>query len=123
MYVSVCICICSVWNVRGFLDNSNLRRNIIDYMNLDIIILCETFLKNKEIITLPGYNWIGHNRTNLSKRAVRGSGGVGVLVDNTLLNTYTVSVLDNEYEGILWISLTNIDSSESICLCACTHGL
>ena len=30
-----------IWHV----DASSLRINIIDYMNLDIIILCETFLK------------------------------------------------------------------------------
>ena len=37
---------------------------------------------------------VGHNRTNISKRAVRGSGGVGVLVKESMLDRFSIDVVD-----------------------------
>ena len=35
--------------------------------------------------------WFGHNRVNLSSKAIRGSGGVGVLIkEHFLLDRYVV---------------------------------
>ena len=61
-------------------------------LNADIVCLCETWLQDKEIITCDNYKWIGHNCKILSKRAVRGSGGVGVLVRLTMLRKFKVSI-------------------------------
>ena len=42
---------------------------------LDVICVVETFLNKDNEIHLEGYKWFGNNRKNISKRAVRGSGG------------------------------------------------
>ena len=51
------------------------------------------------------------------KHAKRGSGGVGFLVKETLLDFYDCSVLNNEYEGILWIKLSNKSATYIYCVC------
>ncbi|WAR10114.1 hypothetical protein MAR_035190, partial [Mya arenaria] len=73
-----------------------------------------THLKNDEILNVEGYTWIGHNRTNLHRRTPKGSGGIGVLIRNTFLNAFTVNKLNDEHEGILWISLTNKITKERL---------
>ena len=69
--------------------------------NLDIVCLCETFLKSSEIISIEGYKWFGNNRTSISKRAVRGSGGVGVLVKQSMFDRFSVDIVDKNHEDIL----------------------
>ena len=36
---------------------------------------------------MEGYKWFGNNRKHLHRKAVRGSGGVGVLIREKVLNT------------------------------------
>ena len=75
-------------------DYCRLRENVITATDLDIVCLCETFLRNSEIISIEGYQWFGHNRTNISKRAVRGYGGVGVLVKENMFDRFSIDVAD-----------------------------
>ncbi|MES9882132.1 MAG: reverse transcriptase family protein [Sedimenticola sp.] len=114
------------WNVNGFYikqankSSYELRETIIDFLNVDIVSLCETHLKHDEQLTVPGYKWIGHNRQNLSPNAVRGSGGVGFLIKLNILETFEVSILDTSYEDIMWIKLTDkLDSDFGVYLCSC----
>ena len=65
----------------------------------------ETWLKDGHVAALDGYSWFGHNRQALSRKAVRGSGGVGVFVRNVLLNDWAVEVVGAEVEDILWLKL------------------
>ena len=87
--------------------------------NCDIFCVVETFLKNTETLRIDGYTFYGHNRGDLHKRAKRGSGGVGIFVRNQLLNMFTVSILDDTVEDILWIKLSHHGNiqSENIVLC------
>ena len=62
----------------------------------DVVGVAETWLKDGDVATLDGYSWFGHNRQALSRKAVRGSGGVGVFVRNALLNDWAVDVVDAE---------------------------
>ena len=64
---------------------------------------------------------VGHNRCNLSKKAVRGSGGIGLLVKLSMYENFKVNVLDNNrYEGILWVKFEHISSPKIIFLiCVC----
>ena len=104
-----------VWNVRGFVqrDYCRLRENVITATDLDIVCLCETFLRNSEIISIEGYKWFGHNRTNISKRAVRGSGGVGVLVKESMFDRFSIDVVDKRHEDILWLACTQINNPDN----------
>jgi len=45
-----------------------------------------------------GYQWYGRNRRCVSRKAVRGSGGVGFLIKETCLRQYDLEILDDEVE-------------------------
>ena len=40
----------------------------------------ETWLREDEEVEFEGFRWFGQNRSQLNKKVVRGSGGVGILV-------------------------------------------
>ena len=88
--------------------------------NLVIVCLCETFLRSSEIFSVEGYKWFGNNRTSISKRAVRGSGGVGALVKESTTDRFSIDIVDNSHEDMLWIACTQIskpDNVDFICVC------
>ena len=58
----------------------DIRAEVIDFYRPDIMALVETWLKGDEEVGLEGYKWFGSNKKHLYKKAVRGSGGVGVLI-------------------------------------------
>ena len=82
----------------------------------DIICLAETHLQRDESITLEGYTWFGHNRLKIHRNAIRGSGGVGILIKNSIFESYSVAVVNQDYEDI---SLIHNRSLESVGLCVC----
>lgn len=84
-----------------------------------MICLCETWLKENQQIAIPGYKWYGQNRSDLSRSAVRGSGGVGVLVSNTIGNQFKVTILDQHFEGILWLSFVDRETNDGFYLAVC----
>ena len=88
--------------MRGDLD---IRSEVIDFYKPDIMALVETCLKGDEEVVVEGYKWFGHNRKHLHRNAVRGSGGVGVLVREEVLKHYQVEILDAEVEDMLWVKL------------------
>ena len=97
----------------------NFRESVIRALDLDILCLCETFLVGDEGINIEGFRWIGNNRKILSHRALRGSGGVGILIRNSLADDYSISVLDTDAEGILWVQFIGVNHSEDFSLCVC----
>ena len=113
---------CGLWNVRGFISNEHcrLRERIISASGLDFICLCETFLRGSDGLNIPGYRWFGHNRLNISRRAVRGSGGVGILFKDSFFEEYSVDIVGKTHEDIMWIScthFTNLEHTLFICTC------
>ena len=99
------------WNVRGWnpnaeTDNSIIRRSIIDFLELDIVGIAESHLKGNEILNQPGFIWFGHNRQALHVNARTGSGGVGLLVRDYLLNCFAIYMVKDDTEGILWIKFS-----------------
>ena len=106
------------WSLKDS-ENKLFREQVLISSDFDIFCVVETFLKNKETLYVSGYTFYGHNRVNLHRRAKRGSGGVGIFVRNQLLNTFTVSVLDDTVEDILWVKLIHRDNmpSDNIVLC------
>ena len=85
----------------------------------DIFCVVETFLKNKEILAIPGYKYFSHNRINIHKKAKRGSGGVGIFIRNELMKRFSVCTLDDTVEDILWIKLSSLTNvrTDDIVLC------
>lgn len=82
--------------------------------------ISETHLKDNEAIELDGYKWIGCNRRILSNKAWRGSGGIGFLIKNCILDNFDVDILDNSRDDILWINLKcKHDQNFMLYLCVC----
>ena len=67
-------------------------------LELDVVCVSETFLLKEQVIELPGYRWVGNNRKHISKRAWRGSGGVGLLIKLSLLRSFDVAIISDKYE-------------------------
>ena len=101
-------------------DSRTFRENIIKSMDYDIVVLSETFLKDENVVVIDQYTWIAHNREELDARAVRGSGGVGVLVHQRVTNQYRHTVVDKSHEGILWIKFEHMSNELlEFYICAC----
>ena len=96
------------WNINGWTDNNNiLREKIIQNLDCKIVCLSETHLKDKNNINIPGFTWYGHNRVVKHVNAVRGSGGVGILIKDHLLKDFEISCVDKAVDGIISLSLKN----------------
>ena len=107
------------WNCRGWPLDSNFRRRVIKSLELHLIGVCETFLHGNNELQLDGYTWLGNNRKALSKGAIRGSGGVGLFIRDSLFLKYSVSILDSISDSILWVLLLDQSCNQSITICIC----
>ena len=58
-------------------------------------------------------------KKNIHKNAKCGSGGVGFLFKNYLLEIFYFDILDNSFEGILWIKLSHRVHNYKVNLCVC----
>ena len=58
----------------------DMRAEVLHFYKPDVVALVETWLKGEEEIGVEGYWWFGRNRRSLHRKAVRGSGAVGLLV-------------------------------------------
>ena len=88
-------------------------------MNPDIACIIETRLKDDNKLYVQGYQWFGHNRYCTHVKAKKGSGGIGVLVSNKLLNSYKVDIIDKNTEGILAIKCTRVISNYQLVIIVC----
>ncbi|CAG2188375.1 unnamed protein product [Mytilus edulis] len=86
----------------------------VKHYNLDILGLAETHLTGDKVISVEGYQWFGLNRKHIHVRAKSGSGGVGILVRNSICNEFDVTIADNDTEGILWIKLENKTNANNV---------
>ena len=69
---------------------------------------------------VEGYRWFGCNRRTLHRKAVRGSGGVGVVIREELLKEYAVEGLDSDVDDVMWLRLSNEEEEEgSVVLAVC----
>ena len=76
------------------------------YYDCDLILLCETWLLQKSVIPkVPGYCFLTKHRSEISKRAKVGSGGVAILIHNRLLNEYHIEEIIDTFENILAVKL------------------
>ena len=68
----------------------------------DIECFTETWLRGDEDVIFNGYGWFGH-RVSVSRKAVRGSGGVCLLVKRCGLQDWSVEVVDVQLEDVMWV--------------------
>ena len=87
------------WNVAGWargdgnegvrsVEDCDMRAKVISCYKPDVACLVETWLKGDEVAVFEGYHWFGHNRSRLSRKAVRGSGGEGILVKSSICQNW-----------------------------------
>ena len=118
------------WNVCGWSKKdggemsmimvmNDMRAKVLDYYKPDVQALVETWLKGREEIVVDGYKWFGCNRHTLHKKAVRGSGGVGVLIREEVLKEYAVEVLVSDVKDVLWVRMSKEQKEESLVLAVC----
>ena len=81
--------------------NNNLRQNIIKVLNKDIVCIAESHLAKTKTISVEHYEWFSFNRDLKHVKSPVTHGGVGILVKNTILSLYSVSIIDKQVDGIL----------------------
>ena len=116
------------WNVRGWCKDGSgmeqmrevhdMRAEVLDFYKPDVVALVETWLKGEEEIGVKGYRWFGRNRRRLHRKAVRGLGGVGLLVHEEVLERYAVEVFETDVEDVLWVRLGQ-ENEECLLLAIC----
>ena len=92
-------------NVNGWTSaNHELRNEIVNGLNSDIIGISETHLQGNDDITVTGFKWMGKNRQSTK---LKGSGGVGILFSYELLNEYMAEEIFIENKCIMGVKLKN----------------
>ena len=97
-----------VLNINGYFENSkDLKNELFSTSDCELLCLTETKLLGDNNINVReyGYVFVGHNRREVHRLAPTGSGGVGLLVKEDLLEDFNVEILDKSYDGILAISI------------------
>ena len=107
------------WAQRKDTDSLFLRKEILNHLNLDIIGIAETHLLSTQIIEIEGYSWFGNNRNNIHIRAKKGSGGVGFLVKNHIMEQFNIVIEDDTVEGILWLKFVSKIDEAVLHTCVC----
>ena len=108
------------WNLNGFNcatypENTIFKCNVINSLALDVIFLSETFCKNNDTFSVPNYKIIQFNRSTISRRSVRGSGGCAIAISNKLLSNHSIlSIHKGRQDGILAIKLKCTDNDAII---------
>ncbi|VDH90239.1 Hypothetical predicted protein [Mytilus galloprovincialis] len=97
------------YNKRGRGNKSNRgyrgRMACINSLDVDILGIGETHLINSNSINIKGYKWYGHNRKNIHIRAKCGSGGVGFLIRQEIVDVFNIEIVNDVTDGILWVKL------------------
>ncbi len=66
----------------------------------------ETFLRGKSKLNIPNSKWYGQNHKWIRKIAKWGSGSIGFLIYERVLQKFVVVELDNDVKGIPWLMFT-----------------
>ena len=83
------------------------------------VIIVESWLKGEDEAVVEGYKWFGNNEKHRHKNAVRGSGGVGILVKDEVLKHCTVGILDTSVEDVLWVQFSWSNEEQALVLTMC----
>ena len=111
------------WNVGGWgkkdgsdwnrmEDVLDMRAKVVDLYRADVIAVVETWMRGEEVIEVDGYRWVGRNRKGLHRKAVRGSGSVGLLIKEEVLERYTIEILECDVEDVLWVRIRQVEMEE-----------
>ena len=86
-------------------DNHDLRSSLIKCVNAYITCICETHIPGQNKIEIDGYTWYGHNRTEIHRNAPTASGGIGILVKESVTKLFDTEIFDKSCDGVLGLNL------------------
>ena len=110
---------CNGWYSKEHPENTKFKHDVISLLKHDIYLISETFCKSDDTILVEGYKCFQYNRKSISKRSIRGSGGVAILINNKLLiNHSVVSVMKGNQDGILGLKIKHNHNNFTIGLIA-----
>ena len=69
------------WAHKKDKDSFTLRETLIRHLDVDILGISETHLLNDQVLSVERFTWFGNNRKGLDRKAKKGSGGVGFLIN------------------------------------------
>ena len=96
-----------------------MREEVFHQLKSDIYCLSETHLNQDGTLMVDGYVSFNHNRQIRHKNAPKASGGVSVLVKDSVFSDFAVKVIDRKFDGILGIELENKHTGFTIVLFCC----
>ena len=99
-------------NARGIKSKLSSLQVLLEDKNIDIMVITETNMKQKQNLKINGYRWFGRPRTNKS------GGGVGFLIKNSLVCNFTIEPFHDSKIEDMWIVCTLSDKSR---LCIGTY--
>ena len=101
------------WNVNGWFSDRNpyyqeFKVNVVQYLNIDIVVIPETHCMEHQIIKIDNYKIFQQNRPVVNANARKGSGGLAIAIKCSLLQNHSVeSVLQSSTDGLLGLKLIN----------------
>ena len=81
--------------------------------------VCETHFPVQNKIEIDGYTWYGHNRTEIHKNAPKASGGVGILVKESVTKLFDTEIVDKPCDGVLVVKFTRKHSDYNFIVFSC----
>ena len=85
------------------------------YLNPSFIILTETHCLDNQQIVIDNYTVYQQNRRLLNANSRRGSGGIIIAVNNSILSNHNVvGVFKNENDGLLGLKVKNVETGFKI---------
>lgn len=102
------------------MNQRRLKIDILKNQNAHFISLCETHLRADDKIDIgTDYICLCNNRQLQNRQARRHSGGVALLVHESIINEYNVTVVDKARDGILAVKVEHKKSEYDFLLVSC----
>lgn len=84
--------------------------------NLNIMGIVKTHLVKENTVDNDGFKWYGHTRNNIHIHAKTGSGGTGLLVRNDFDELFSVTIVDDATDGIVWVQfMDKLIDNDKLC--------
>ena len=108
------------WNVSGINSKWNFLENILWQKRLDIVAVCEHWLRGDEKVKLSKFKWVGVCGKR-DEDAKRGRGGIGFLIRNSIscFTSVVKPIKESEFEErIMWLKIDCGGKGKNIYICA-----
>ena len=95
---------------------------MIKALNSDICCITETHLENNKSIHIDTYTSVNNNRTKKHFNASITHGGTCMLIKNSLLQEYTLTIMEKDIDRLVILRLEHKISKYCVIVCGCYIG-